>query len=113
MNFERGQDPRHTLKIGQRALIDEWFERWATMSKYTVNENLNIKVFDNLYFISYKVTFLPNNLSVEGNLNLCNNTQLTSLPDNLTVRGWLDINGTSISSLPDSLKVGGKIYKDF
>ena len=37
-------------------------------------------------------------------------TQITSLPDNLTVGGWLDLRGTQITSLPDNLTVGGSLY---
>jgi len=42
-------------------------------------------------------------------LNL-SNTQITSLPDNLTVEGWLDLSNTQITSLPDNLTVGGDLY---
>ena len=34
-------------------------------------------------------------------------TQITALPDNLTVGGWLDLSGTQITALPDNLTVGG------
>ena len=33
-----------------------------------------------------------------------------SLPDNLSVGGWLDLSGTAITSLPDNLTVGGSLY---
>ena len=42
-----------------------------------------------------------------GSLDLEDCTGVTSLPDNLTVGGWLDLRGTSITSLPDNLTVGG------
>lgn len=32
-------------------------------------------------------------------------------PDNLSVGGSLDLEGTAITSLPDNLSVGGKIYR--
>ena len=35
------------------------------------------------------------------------------LPDNLTVREFLDLRGTKITKLPKSLRVGAKIWKDF
>ena len=34
-------------------------------------------------------------------------TQITELPDNLTVGGWLDLRNTQITELPDNLTVGG------
>jgi hypothetical protein len=53
---------------------------------------------------------LPDNLTVNGNLNLFHCKNLKSLPDNLTVGGSLDLNDTSIQSLPDNLTVGGSLY---
>ena len=53
------------------------------------------------------ITSLPDNLTVGGYLDL-RGTGITSLPDNLTVGGSLDLDGcTGITSLPDNLTVGG------
>jgi hypothetical protein len=55
------------------------------------------------------ITSLPDNLQVGGNLDLYG-TSITSLPDDLYV-GWdLDLSYTRITSLPDDLQVGGGIY---
>ena len=35
--------------------------------------------------------------------------QITTLPEGLTVGGWLDLNGTGITSLPEGLTVGGSL----
>ena len=43
-----------------------------------------------------------------GNLDL-RGTQITTLPENLTVGGGLDLSGTQITTLPESLTVGGWI----
>ena len=43
-----------------------------------------------------------------GNLYL-SGTEITELPDNLTVGGWLDLSGTKITELPNNLTVGGDI----
>ena len=43
-----------------------------------------------------------------GNINL-SYTNITSLPDNLTVGGYLDLRGTNITALPDNLTVGGSL----
>ena len=56
-----------------------------------------------------QITSLPDNLTVGGSLYL-SGTQITSLPDNLTVGDWLDLRGTQITSLPDNLTVGGWLY---
>ena len=52
------------------------------------------------------ITALPDNLTVGGGLYL-SHTQITELPDNLTVGGGLDLSGTGITALPDNLAVGG------
>ncbi|MBQ8216454.1 MAG: hypothetical protein IJZ91_00680, partial [Oscillospiraceae bacterium] len=44
-----------------------------------------------------------------GSLDL-RGTQITALPDNLTVGGSLDLRGTQITALPDNLTVGGWLY---
>ncbi|MBQ7824842.1 MAG: hypothetical protein IJ337_00620, partial [Clostridia bacterium] len=56
-----------------------------------------------------QITELPDNLTVGGWLDL-SETQITELPDNLTVGGWLDLSGTQITELPDNLTVGGSLY---
>ncbi len=56
-----------------------------------------------------QITSLPDNLTVRGNLDL-RGTAITALPDNLTVRGSLYIDGTQITALPDNLTVDGEIY---
>ena len=65
-----------------------------------------------LYLSHTNITSLPDNLSVGGYLDL-SHTNITSLPDNLRVSGSLDLSHTNITSLPDNLSVGGTIYKDF
>ena len=49
----------------------------------------------------FKLT--PDDLKVKGNLDL-SNTKITSLPDNLKVKGYLNLNSTKITFLPDNLK---------
>ena len=44
-----------------------------------------------------------------GGLDL-SGTQITALPDNLTVGGGLDLRDTQITALPDNLTVGGWLY---
>ena len=60
----------------------------------------------NLYLSGTNITALPDNLTVGGNLNL-SGTNITALPDNLTVGGNLYLRGTRITALPDNLTVGG------
>jgi hypothetical protein len=51
-------------------------------------------------------TLTPDDLKIKGSLNLMN-TKITSLPSDLKVDGNLDLSNTPIISLPDGLKVGG------
>ena len=44
-----------------------------------------------------------------GSLDLENCTGITSLPEGLTVGGYLDLRGTGITSLPEGLTVGGSL----
>ena len=112
MNFERGQDPKYTIGIGNKALIFKWFEEWAPDAEYVINPDLSIDV-EGLLDVSYtQITSLPNNLRIYGSLWI-ESTKITSLPDNLSVEQNLDIRDTKITSLPDSLKVKGTIWKHF
>ena len=54
------------------------------------------------------ITSLPDNLKVRGSLFI-ENTKLTSLPDNLQVAVSLFSSYTPITSLPNNLKVGGDL----
>lgn len=58
-------------------------------------------------FLQYidKELILPDNLTVEGDLNL-HHSNITSLPNNLKVGRDLKLGGTKITSLPNDLKVG-------
>ena len=75
---------------------------------YTLDE-LNAMMAENgggLDLSGTQITALPDNLTVGGWLYL-SHTQITALPNNLTVGGWLDLRGTQITALPDNLTVGG------
>ena len=69
------------------------------------------KVIGDLDLGGTQITALPDNLTVQGALYL-NGTPITALPDNLTVRGTLYLSGTPITALPDNLKVGGNLWID-
>ena len=54
----------------------------------------------------------PEDLDVKGNLNLFR-TNITSLPNNLTIKGSLFLMTTPIQSLPNNLEVGGSLHLQF
>ena len=75
--------------------------------EYTIEQLKEMMDDDgSLYLSGTQITSLPENLTVAGSLYL-SRTPITSLPENLTVGGSLDLNGTQITSLPENLTVGG------
>jgi len=70
-----------------------------TEGDLTVNGSLNLTKF--------KLSSLPDNLRVNGNMWLDYSDRLYSLPDNLYVEGNLSVEFTDISSIPNNLYVGG------
>ena len=77
MRFERGQDPKSSMGIGKRALIKKWFDDLdIDPDYYTIDDNFNINIEKDLFL---------------------NNAQITSLPDNLSVRGCLYIEKNQIT----------------
>ena len=54
------------------------------------------------------ITELPNNLNVLGYLNLCYSS-VTKLPKGLDVELWMSISGTNIEELPEDAKIGGSL----
>ena len=89
--------------------IKKWFDKAGVSSRdYTINDDLTINVIGHLDLEGTQITSLPDNLSVGGSLYL-RGTQITSLPDNLSVERSLDLRGTPITSLPDNLSVGGDL----
>jgi len=70
ISFQRGVDPKTSLSIGRKALIDEWFKTWAPDVYYTIDSNLNIEVKGSLDLSEKNVDILPENLTVRGYLNL-------------------------------------------
>jgi hypothetical protein len=64
----------------------------------------------NLYLSNTSIDSLPYNLKVGGNLILNNCKKITKLPPDLTVEGNLDLEHTKITSLPDNLTVENDLY---
>ena len=63
----------------------------------------------NLDLSDTEITELPNRLSVSGSLDL-SGTKITKLPEELTVGGCLYLSDTLITELPKGLTVGGGLY---
>ena len=104
--FTQASDPIEDLGIGIRAQIKKWFKTWAPSVDYEIDDEFNITIEDNLDLRGTQITKLPDNLSVGGWLDI-RRTSITKLPDNLKVGESLYLGGTQITELPDNLKVGG------
>ena len=57
----------------------------------------------------YSIHNLPDNLTVKGSLDLSHNN-LTSLPENLEIEKSLILVCNNLTFLPEGLKVGGYLY---
>ena len=80
---------------------------FARLSKLPADKRV---VKGDLDLIDVRITSLPTDLQVVGDLDLSYSTTIASLPDGLKV-GWnLVLNGTKIASLPAGLKVGGDLF---
>ncbi|MFJ5503850.1 hypothetical protein ACIPUO_06520 [Pectobacterium carotovorum] len=76
---------------------------------HIVNDNGSIVISGDASLLGCTdITSLPENLSVGGSLDL-SGTGITSLPENLSVGGSLYLRGTGITSLPENLSVGGSL----
>ena len=103
--FSEDGDPIADMGIGSKYLIKQWFESMNVKpNEYIIDDNLNI-IVNWLDLRGTNVTKLPNNLSVKGFLYLTG-SQITELPDNLSVGGSLWLKDTSITELPYNLSVG-------
>ena len=108
--FERGRSVIATLGLGKRALIKKWFDDLGIdPNKYVINDDLSIDYKSYLDLENTNITKLPDNLTVHSFLDL-SNTNITKLPDNLTVKGYLNLTNTNITELPDNLIVNDSLY---
>lgn len=72
----------------------------------------NLTVFGDVNLSYAKINNLPNNLIVVGNLNL-RGSNISSLPNNLTVQNDLVLSRTFVKNIPDDLIVGGCLGLSF
>jgi len=73
-----------------------------------VDQHLDLR-WDSKYNVTFKLVnttiTLPDNLHICGFLDL-QGTNIEKLPDNLHIERWLDIRSTSVAVLPENLTVG-------
>ena len=99
LNFLKEKEGK---KIPERWNIVEKFENHPDDIQYKYEGDLNIN--------NKNITKLPNDLYVDGMLDLDGCEQLTKLPDNLYVDESLTMIGTSIEEIPNNLYVGWNLF---
>ena len=110
--------PSETKSLGDRSAIQTNKITSIELSKLILEKkfsnDVRYQVEGNLYFGGCTdLTALPENLSVRGNLSLDGCTGLTALPENLSVGGRLSLSYcTSLTALPENLSVGDHLYLD-
>ena len=94
-----------TKKIAQFQLHELILQqKFSNDVHYQVEDNLSLNFWTDL-------TALPENLSVEGDLSLDGCTGLTALPENLSVEGSLSLDRCiNLTALPENLSVKGLLY---
>ena len=112
--FTDDSDPIEDMGIGPRHVIIQWFKEMNIHDRdYEIDENLNINFKTNLDFeFNPKLTSLPDNLSVDGFLDI-RGTGITKLPKNLRIRGDSYMAKTQITELPSDLYIGGDYFLEF
>jgi hypothetical protein len=99
-----------------KEIPQKWYEAFPKQ-KFIISikdhpDNVVYKHENDLDLSYSNVKKLPNKLHVIGDLSLSGCEELEVLPDDLYVRGVLDLFGTSIKKLPDDLYVGSDLFVD-
>ena len=99
-----------------KEIPQKWYEAFPKQ-KFIISikdhpDNVVYKHENDLDLSYSNVKKLPNKLHVIGDLSLHRCEELEVLPDDLYVRGVLDLSNTSIRDLPDDLYVGSHLYVD-
>jgi hypothetical protein len=81
--------------------------KWKVIFNELTYDELNIN--GNLDLSYTKVTSLPEGLRVKGWVNLMGCLAIVSLPEGLEVGDYLSLASSNIESLPKGLKVGGNL----
>lgn len=90
--------------------MNEIIENFKEETGYTlIIKNGELFYDGNIDLSGSEITQLPDNLTVNGELIL-RNTDIKDLPNNLTVGDYLELWNTRIESIPDNLIVGGSLY---
>jgi len=98
------------MLVTTKHIFDDCIPRVYPWDVFDWIEEGQTEFYGNLSFHESSITHLPNNMKVEGWLDLTN-TNITKLPDNLYVGGNLYIERTNITNLPNDLRLVGGVIR--
>lgn len=99
--------------IFQPRRVDDRRARYDKILNQTIQDYIKNGSHGNLSYAESDIKTIPNNLKYVGGYFGLSYTQITSLPDGLTVEADLDLSDTPIKKLPKGLKVGGDLFIDY
>jgi len=105
----RGISIRQWLDLLHIAEVSQTDKKWIDKN-FRFPGNGKIENISHLFIRNRSFTSLPDNLHVRGILDLRGCTSLTSLPDNLRAEVMYFADCTSLTSLPEDLEVGKDLY---
>jgi len=89
--------------------IENWFAKWTPNTPYIIDKYLNITAEQYINLADKDVDFIPDNLTVQGSLILTNCKKIHKLPKGLKIQFALILIKTNISELPDDLRIKGNL----
>jgi hypothetical protein len=101
MRFERNLDPKTAMGIGALELGRQLLLKYDPRAIIEV-KNGYIICKSSLYLENTDIHELPDNLVVEGSIDLTFAKNITKLPKNFDFQSNIFLEGTSITSLPDN-----------
>jgi hypothetical protein len=80
ISFQRGEDPKNTLGIGTRHLIEKWLNEMH-ITRYIINDDMTIDIKFNVIIYKKNLSLLPEYIQFNKIRDsfICRENQLTSL----------------------------------
>jgi len=93
----------------KKKLIEDWFDKWLPDVEYSIDKFNHIFIDTYVEFYKSSVDFLPENLTINGNLDIAE-TEIKILPKTLLVKGIIDATGSKIEILEPGIKITNSCY---
>lgn len=103
-----GEEPIDILK--SRRSKEERDKNYAIAVQKYIQDYINKGSRGDLELYKMPIKELPKNLKTVGGFLMLQRTQIRELPDNLVVKGTLNVSDTNIEKLPVGLIVDGDVF---